>query len=168
MGACPRCDGLGTISFFDPKRVVAFPQLSLASGAIKGWDRRNQFYFQMLSNLAAFYEFDIDQPFEQLPEAARKAVLHGSGKTSIPFTYVNDCSFKARKAPDAQSDSIHGMEGSNEAPHSVLPSLADLACYLGRWPRLFVVQLKPPSMNHYDGPAPSLDIGSLIRKDAPP
>src|SRR4051812_23272399 len=90
MGACPDCDGLGHIEFFDPKRIVAFPNLSLASGAIKGWDRRNQFYFQMLSNLAAFYEFDIDQPFEQLPEASQKAVLYGSGKTSIPFTYVNE------------------------------------------------------------------------------
>ena len=90
MGACPECDGLGHIEFFDPKRIVAFPNLSLASGAIKGWDRRNQFYFQMLSNLAEFYEFDIDTPFDQLPEASQKAVLNGSGKTSIPFTYVNE------------------------------------------------------------------------------
>ncbi|RJG16080.1 excinuclease ABC subunit UvrA [Massilia cavernae] len=90
MGACQECDGLGHIEFFDPKRIVAFPNLSLASGAVKGWDRRNQFYFQMLSNLAAYYEFDIDAPFEQLPEASQKAVLYGSGKTSIPFTYVNE------------------------------------------------------------------------------
>ena len=90
MGACPDCDGLGHIEFFDPKRIVAFPNLSLASGAIKGWDRRNQFYYQMLSNLAAFYEFDIDMPFEQLPLIAQSAVLQGSGKTSIPFTYVNE------------------------------------------------------------------------------
>ena len=60
MGACPECDGLGQITFFDPKRVVAHPSLSLAAGAVKGWDRRNQFYFQMLQSLAAFYEFDID------------------------------------------------------------------------------------------------------------
>jgi excinuclease ABC subunit A len=90
MGACQECDGLGHIEFFDPKRIVAFPNLSLASGAVKGWDRRNQFYFQMLSNLAAFYDFDLDKPFEQLPKAAQEAVLHGSGKTSIPFTYVNE------------------------------------------------------------------------------
>ena len=90
MGACQECDGLGHIEFFDPKRIVAFPNLSLASGAVKGWDRRNQFYFQMLSNLAAFYEFDLDKPFEQLPKAAQEAVLHGSGKTEIPFTYVNE------------------------------------------------------------------------------
>ncbi|TFW30193.1 excinuclease ABC subunit UvrA [Massilia horti] len=90
MGACPECDGLGHIEFFDPKRIVAFPNLSLASGAIKGWDRRNQFYFQILSNLAAFYDFDIDQPFEELPKQAREVVLFGSGKTTIPFTYVNE------------------------------------------------------------------------------
>jgi excinuclease ABC subunit A len=90
MGACPECDGLGHIEFFDPKRIVAFPNLSLASGAVKGWDRRNQYYFQMLSNLAAFYEFDIDMPFEQLPETAQQAILYGSGKQTIPFTYVNE------------------------------------------------------------------------------
>jgi len=90
MGACPECDGLGHIEFFDPKRVVAFPNLSLASGAVKGWDKRNQFYFQMLSNLATFFEFDIDTPFEQLPEAARQVILHGSGKQQIPFTYINE------------------------------------------------------------------------------
>ena len=90
MGACPECDGLGHIEFFDPKRIVAFPNLSLASGAVKGWDRRNQFYFQMLTNLAAFYEFDIDTPFEKLPAVAQQAVLHGSGKQTIPFTYINE------------------------------------------------------------------------------
>ncbi|MBS1218542.1 MAG: excinuclease subunit, partial [Proteobacteria bacterium] len=89
-GACPRCDGLGTISFFDPKRIAAFPEMSLASGAIKGWDRRNQFYFQMLQDLAAHYGFDIETPFCELPETARNAVLHGSGKTPIRFTYVGE------------------------------------------------------------------------------
>ena len=90
MGACPECDGLGHIEFFDPKRIVAFPNLSLASGAVKGWDRRNQFYFQMLSNLAAFYDFELDLPFEKLSETAQNAVLYGSGKQQIPFTYINE------------------------------------------------------------------------------
>ncbi len=90
MGACSECDGLGHIEFFDPKRIVAFPNLSLASGAVKGWDRRNQFYFQMLSNLSDHYGFDLDKPFEQLPKNAQDAVLFGSGKTAIPFTYVNE------------------------------------------------------------------------------
>jgi excinuclease ABC subunit A len=79
LGACPECDGLGMVEFFDPKRVVLFPNLSLASGAIKGWDRRNQLYFQMLASLAAFYSFDVDTPFESLPDAIRGIVLHGSG-----------------------------------------------------------------------------------------
>ncbi|HEX6005320.1 MAG TPA: excinuclease ABC subunit UvrA [Burkholderiales bacterium] len=90
MGACPRCDGLGTISFFDPKRVVAFPDLSLASGAIKGWDRRNQFYFQMLQCLAAHYSFDLEAPFAALPNAVHDAVLHGSGRDKIRFVYVGE------------------------------------------------------------------------------
>ena len=90
MGACPHCDGLGQITFFDPKRVVAFPNLSLASGAIKGWDRRNQFYFQMLQSLAAFYDVDIDVPFEELSPEIQQIVLHGSDKQQIPFTYINE------------------------------------------------------------------------------
>ena len=90
MGACPECDGLGQITFFDPKRVVAHPSLSLAAGAVKGWDRRNQFYFQMLQSLAAFYEFDIDEAFEDLPEKVRKILLFGSGKQTIPFSYINE------------------------------------------------------------------------------
>ena len=90
MGACPRCDGLGSISFFDPRRVAAFPDLSLASGAIKGWDRRNQFYFQMLQCLASHYGFDIETPFNELPEAVQNAVLHGSGHDKIKFLYIGE------------------------------------------------------------------------------
>jgi excinuclease ABC subunit A len=90
MGACPECDGLGHIEFFDPKRIVAFPNLSLASGAVKGWDRRNQFYFSMLQSLADHYGFDLDVPFEKLPASAQNAVLHGSGKNVIPFSYINE------------------------------------------------------------------------------
>jgi excinuclease ABC subunit A len=90
MGACPRCDGLGTVSFFDPKRVVAFPELSLASGAIKGWDRRNQFYFQMLQSLAAHYAFDLEQPYAELKETVKEAILQGSGREKIRFQYVGE------------------------------------------------------------------------------
>ena len=90
MGACPRCDGLGQISFFDARRVVAFPHLSLASGAIKGWDRRNQFYFQMLASLASHYHFDLEAPFEKLPKAIQDVILNGSGKEKIRFTYLGD------------------------------------------------------------------------------
>ncbi len=90
MGACPKCDGLGNISFFDPKRIVAFNTLSLSAGAIKGWDRRNQFYHQLLASLARFYNFDLELPFEQLPEEVQQVVLYGSGKQVIPFTYLNE------------------------------------------------------------------------------
>src|SRR4051794_14013307 len=90
VGACPRCDGLGSISFFDPKRVVAFPHLSLASGAIRGWDRRNQFYFQMLQSLAKHVGFEVDKPFGKLPERVQNIVLYGSGTDKIPFTYISD------------------------------------------------------------------------------
>lgn len=90
MGACPKCDGLGNINFFDPKRVVAFPHLSLAAGAIKGWDRRNQFYFQMLASLADHYNFDLDTTFEKLPENIQHILLHGSGKEEIAFKYLNE------------------------------------------------------------------------------
>lgn len=90
MGACPKCDGLGNINFFDPKRIVAFPTLSLSSGAIKGWDRRNQFYHQLLAGLAKHYNFDIEQSFESLPEKIQQVILYGSGKTEIPFQYLNE------------------------------------------------------------------------------
>ncbi len=90
MGACPSCDGLGHISFFDPKRVVAHPELSLASGAIKGWDRRNQFYFRLLQNLAKHANFDLEKSFESLPKKAQDLVLYGSGSQDIPFEYLNE------------------------------------------------------------------------------
>jgi len=90
LGACPRCDGLGSITFFDPKRIVAFPHLSLAAGAIRGWDRRNQFYFQMLAGLAQHYGFDLEAPFESLPQAVQDVVLQGSGSDRIRFQYVGE------------------------------------------------------------------------------
>jgi len=90
LGACPECDGLGVVQFFDPQRIVHFPNLSLAGGAIRGWDRRNHFYFQMLQSLAAFFGFDIETPFEQLPEQVQHTVLRGSGTQRIPFAYLTD------------------------------------------------------------------------------
>jgi excinuclease ABC subunit A len=89
MGACTQCDGLGTIEFFDPKRVVTHPDLSLASGAIKGWDRRNQFYFQMLTSLAAHFRFDVERAFEKLPAEVQNVVLYGTPE-KIPFSYLNE------------------------------------------------------------------------------
>ena len=97
MGACPRCDGLGNITFFDPKRVAAFPQLSLAAGAIKGWDRRNQFYFQMLASLGEQYGFDVETPFEQLPKNIQDLVLLGSGRDKVRFLYVGERGNKCQR-----------------------------------------------------------------------
>jgi excinuclease ABC subunit A len=87
MGACPSCDGLGQQTVFDPDRVVAFPSLSLAGGAVKGWDRRNAYTFSMLESVARHYGFDIDAPFENLPEKARQVLLYGSGDEDIEFLY---------------------------------------------------------------------------------
>ena len=90
VGACPSCDGLGQRDFFDPARVVAFPSLSLASGAIKGWDRRNAHYFELLESLARHYRFDLEQPFEDLPAPVRQVLLYGSGEQEIRFSYATD------------------------------------------------------------------------------
>lgn len=96
-GACPVCDGLGVKEFFDPNRVVKDKTLSLPGGAITGWDRRNDFYFQMLESLARHYKFKLDQPFEKLPKRVRDVILYGSGDESITFTYANDRGLKYRR-----------------------------------------------------------------------
>jgi excinuclease ABC subunit A len=90
VGACPACDGLGIQQSFDPRRVVANPHLSLAGGAVRGWDRRNAYYFQLISSLADHYGFDIETPFEELDETVREVVLYGSGKQVIEFRYLNE------------------------------------------------------------------------------
>ena len=90
QGACPSCDGLGVSQFFDPARVVAHPELSLAAGAVRGWDRRNAYYFHFIRSLAKHYGFSVDTPWQELDEEARNAVLYGSGDEVITFTYIND------------------------------------------------------------------------------
>ncbi len=132
MGACPRCDGLGAISFFDPKRVVAFPQLSLASGTIKGWDRRNQFYFQMLQSLAKHYGFDLDKPFAKLPEKIQQMVLYGSDKEKIAFTYLSD-----RGKPTVREHAFEGIIPNLERRYRETDSLMvreELSKYLNSKP----------------------------------
>ena len=94
VGACPACDGLGHQDFFDPTRVVAFPSLSLGSGAIKGWDRRNAHYFNLLESIAKHYGFDIDTPFEELSPEVQQVLLYGSGEEEIKFNYSMDASSK--------------------------------------------------------------------------
>jgi excinuclease ABC subunit A len=90
MGACQSCDGLGVTQYFDPARVVGHPELSLAAGAIKGWDRRNPYYFAMLNSLAAHYVFDVDTTWRRLPETVQHAVLFGSGNEEIRFSYPGE------------------------------------------------------------------------------
>ena len=99
-GACPGCDGLGVTQYFDESRIVVHPEASLAAGAIRGWDRRNVYYFHLLTSLAEHFGFDIDTPFEALSDKQRKIILQGSGAEEIEFAYVNDRGtvFKRRHA----------------------------------------------------------------------
>src|SRR3546814_13499714 len=90
MGACAACDGLGVTRFFDPKRVVANPALSLAAGAVRGWDRRNAHFFQLILSLARHYGFDVEQAWNTLAPAHREAILNGSGEDIISFTYLTE------------------------------------------------------------------------------
>ena len=128
MGACPTCDGLGNITFFDPKRIVSYPGLSLAGGAIKGWDRRNQFYFQILLGLAAHYKFDIDMPFDKLAADAQNVILYGSGKQKIPFKYPGE-----RGRSVVKEETFEGIVPSFERRHRETDSMAvreELAKYI--------------------------------------
>ena len=109
-GACPDCDGLGARQFFDPDRVIHDDSLSLAAGAIAGWDRRNAFYFQMLSCLAEHYDFDIDQPLNRLPKKTREVILYGSGKEKIPFAYLRSHGRRPRKRNHTFEGVIPNME----------------------------------------------------------
>ena len=97
IGACPSCDGLGVSEFFDPAKVVTNPALSLAAGAVRGWDRRNAYYFQLIASLARHYGFDVDTPWQALPEAVRHAVLYGSGEEAISFTYVSEAGGRSQR-----------------------------------------------------------------------
>ena len=112
-GACPACDGLGSADVFDAARVAAFPSLSLAGGAIRGWDRRNGFYFAFIESLARHYGFSVDTPFEELPERVRQVVLYGSGEEQINFSYT----FESGAAAGRKVSKKHPFEG-------VIPNMA--------------------------------------------
>jgi excinuclease ABC subunit A len=90
VGACPSCDGLGVEQFFDPQKVVVHPELSLAGGAVRGWDRRNAYYFQLIRSLAKHYGFDVETPWSELPEPVQRVVLFGSGFDTIEFSYLDE------------------------------------------------------------------------------
>ena len=107
-GACPQCEGLGQVLGFDAARVVAFPSLSLASGAVKGWDRRNPYTFGLLEGVAKHFGFDIEAPFESLADTARQVLLHGSGETEIEFAYVSE-SASGRKRTMKRSHPFEGI-----------------------------------------------------------
>jgi excinuclease ABC subunit A len=107
-GACPSCDGLGVQEFFDAQRVVMHPHLSLAGGAVRGWDRRNEHYFQLIQSLARHYRFDIETPWTELPAQVQQVLLHGSGGEEIEFSYRHEAGRKSRKR--------HAFEG-------ILPNL---------------------------------------------
>ena len=100
-GACPGCDGLGMAQFFDPERVVSNPHVSLAGGAVRGWDRRNAYYFQIIKALSEHYKFDIEMPFDQLSEQHRNIILYGSGEEIIEFTYFGERGTQKRRHPFA-------------------------------------------------------------------
>ena len=87
-GACGKCDGLGHVQYFDPGRVVQHPELSLPGGAIKGWDRRNAYYFQMISSIAKHYDFELDITYEDLPDEIKNRLLFGSAEEEISFEYL--------------------------------------------------------------------------------
>ncbi len=89
-GACPTCDGLGVQQYFDPAKVIGDPAISLANGAIRGWDKRSFYYFQMLKSLSEHYKFDLETPWEDLPLKTQEVILRGSGRTEIEFRYMND------------------------------------------------------------------------------
>lgn len=109
VGACPGCDGLGQVTVFDPERVVAFPTLSLASGAVKGWDRRNPYTFSLLESVARHYGFDLETAFEELPAEARQVLLHGSGETEIEFTYQSEGSGRSKARSVKRSHPFEGI-----------------------------------------------------------
>ncbi len=131
-GACPACDGLGARQFFDPERVVIHPELSLSAGAIRGWDRRNAYYFQMLTSLAGHYGFDIETPFAELPERVQQAILYGSGGEPITFTYFNE-----RGGSIVKTQPFEGIIPNMERRYRETESTAvreELAKYLNQQP----------------------------------
>ncbi|MFL2551598.1 MAG: excinuclease ABC subunit UvrA [Arenicellales bacterium] len=109
-GACPDCDGLGARQFFDPERVIHDETLSLAAGAISGWDRRNAFYFQMLNCLAEHYDFDIEKPFRRLPKKVQDIILYGSGKEKISFSYLRSHGRRPRRRAHSFEGVIPNMD----------------------------------------------------------
>jgi len=131
-GACPTCDGLGVKEFFDPQRVVTNPELSLASGAIRGWDRRNAYYFQLIQSLARHYDFDIEEPWSALPEKIQRVILFGSGEEIVEFRYS-----EAKGKTSRKKHKFEGIVPNLERRYRETESSTvreELAKYLGMQP----------------------------------
>ncbi|MFT7775959.1 excinuclease ABC subunit UvrA [Roseateles sp.] len=136
VGACPSCEGLGQVTVFDEDRVVAFPTLSLASGAVKGWDRRNPYTFSLLESVAAHYAFDVEEPWENLPAEARQVLLHGSGAEDISFVYQAETS-TGKKRSVKRSHPFEGILPNLQRRYKETDSAAvreDLARYMAAKP----------------------------------
>ncbi len=131
-GACPSCDGLGLKEFFDPARVVAYPHLSLAGGAIKSWDRRNAYYFALITAMARHYKFDPETPWEELPKKAQSVMLYGSGADEVEFRYVQG-NGRTTKKKHRFEGIIPNLERRYKETDS-LPVREELAKYLGTQP----------------------------------
>ncbi len=133
-GACPECDGIGHQQFFDPDRVVANPHLSLAGGAIRGWDRRNAYYFSIITALADHYDFDIEAPYEELDESIQRVLLYGSGREKIAFHFPGHRGRRSKKRTHAFEGVLHNMERryreteSNVVREELAKYLSDQAC----------------------------------------
>ncbi len=160
-GACPSCDGLGVRQFFDPQRIISDPSLSLPAGAVRGWDRRNIFYYHMLECLAHHYEFDLDMPFEELPERVRKTILYGSGEELITFTYLND-----RGGSQRRRHTFEGVVPNMERRYRETESVAvreELARNLGSQPCLECngARLRVEARNVFVGERPIQDLAQM-------
>ncbi|MDT8388870.1 MAG: excinuclease ABC subunit UvrA, partial [Thiogranum sp.] len=132
-GACPECDGLGHNQFFDAERVVTNPDLSLAGGAIRGWDRRNAYYFSIIEGLSCHYGFDIEMPFKALGKKFKKILLYGSGKEKIEFHYPGHRGRRGKKRVHSFEGVLHNMERRYRETDSNLVR-EELAKYLSRQP----------------------------------
>jgi excinuclease ABC subunit A len=132
VGACPACDGLGVKQFFDPERLVTQPTLSLAAGAVRGWDRRNAYYFQLVQSLARHYRFDVETPWSELPARVREVLLYGSGEESLEFRY-----FDGRGGTSRRRHPFEGILPNLERRYKETDSVMvreELAKYLGTKP----------------------------------
>jgi excinuclease ABC subunit A len=166
MGACPKCDGLGAITFFDPARVVSFPHLSLSAGAIKGWDKRNHFYYQMLQSLALHYGFDLETSFEDLPARIQNVVLQGSGREVIAFKHLGE-----RGGWQTRKHAFEGIVRNMERRYRETDSMAvreELAKYLNTrpCPECEGSRLRKEARHVYVGGKTLHDLSHLPLKDS--